>query len=107
MVTIRLARGGSNKRPFYHVNVADKRKPRDGRFIERIGFFNPIAPPDAADRVHIDLERLEYWVRQGARMSNRVNRLAKDYRKARALREDEAETNAQTGTDTTVDEAAA
>ena len=83
MVTIRLARGGSKKRPFYYVNVADRRVSRDGRFIERIGFFNPIAK-GAEEGMRIDLERLDYWVRQGAQMSDRVKKLVKDYRKATA-----------------------
>ena len=81
MVTIRLARGGSKKRPFYHINVADRRRSRDGRFIERIGFFNPIAR-GAEEGVRLDIERLDYWVRQGAQVSERVAKLAKDYRKA-------------------------
>ena len=81
MVVIRLTRGGSKKRPFYHINVADKREARDGRFIERLGFFNPIAR-GAEEGSRIDLERLDYWVRQGAQMSDRVKKLVKDYRKA-------------------------
>lgn len=83
MVTIRLARGGSKKRPFYHIHVADKRVSRDGRFIERVGFFNPGAR-GADEKVRIDLERVDYWVRQGAQVSERVNKLVKDYRKATA-----------------------
>ena len=83
MVTIRLARGGSKKRPFYHLTVADHQRSRDGRFIERIGFFNPIAK-GAEEGIRIDLERLDYWVRQGAQMSDRVAKLAKDYRRANA-----------------------
>ena len=61
MVTIRLARGGSKKRPFYHLTVTDSRKPRNGRFIERVGFFNPIAR-GAEERLRVDLERVDYWV---------------------------------------------
>lgn len=83
MVTIRLARSGSKKRPFYHVHVADSQVCRDGRFIERIGFFNPIAT-GGEEPARIDLERLDFWVRQGAQMSDRVKKLAKDYRKATA-----------------------
>lgn len=83
MVTIRLARGGSKKRPYYHINVADRRVSRDGRFIERIGFFNPIAR-GAEEGTRIDLDRLDYWVRQGAQVSDRVKKLVKDYRKATA-----------------------
>ena len=81
MVTIRLARGGSKKRPFYHIHVADRQVARNGRFIERIGFFNPIAR-GAEVPVRIDLERLDYWTGQGAQMSDRVKKIVKDYRKA-------------------------
>ncbi len=83
MVVIRLTRGGSKKRPFYHINVADKRESRDGRFIERLGFFNPIAR-GAEEGTRIDLERLDHWVRQGAQASDRVKKIVKDYRKASA-----------------------
>ncbi len=83
MVTIRLARGGSKKRPFYHIHVADRQRSRNGRFIERIGFFNPIAR-GAEEGIRIDLERIDYWVGQGARMSDRVSKLVKGYRKATA-----------------------
>ena len=89
MVTIRLARGGSKKRPFYHINVADRRRARGGRFIERIGFFNPIAR-GAEEGIRLDLERLDYWVRQGAQVSGRVAKLVKDYRKATAVLASEA-----------------
>jgi len=81
MVTIRLARAGSKKRPFYHVTVADSRVSRDGRFVERIGFYNPIAK-GAEEGLRLDLERLDYWVRQGAQLSDRVNKLVRRYRKA-------------------------
>ena len=81
MVTIRLARGGSKKRPFYHINVADSRRSRDGRFVERIGFYNPIAR-GAEEGLRIELERFDYWVRQGAQVSDRVAKIVKDYRKA-------------------------
>lgn len=77
MVTIRLARGGSKKRPFYHVTVADSRKFRDGRFIERIGFFNPIAR-GAEVRLSVDQERANYWLGQGAKPSERVEQLLKE-----------------------------
>lgn len=83
MVTIRLARAGSKKRPFYHIHVADKRISRDGRFIERVGFFNPIAR-GAEEKIRLDLERIDYWVRQGAAMSGRVEKLVKDYRRSSA-----------------------
>ena len=74
MVTIRLARGGSKKRPFYHVNVTDSRNSRDGRYIERLGFFNPIARGQE-ERIRIDAERVEYWVSKGAQCSDRVKKL--------------------------------
>lgn len=86
MVTIRLTRGGSKKRPFYHLHVADRRVARDGRFIERIGFFNPIAR-GADEGTRIDLERLDYWTKQGAQMSDRVKKIVKDYRKTIAATE--------------------
>ena len=81
MVTIRLSRGGAKKRPFYQIVVADSRSPRDGRFIERIGFFNPIAQ-GKAERVRIDLDRVNHWVGQGASLSDRVATLVKEAQKA-------------------------
>jgi small subunit ribosomal protein S16 len=81
MVTIRLARTGAKKRPFYHIVVADSRKPRDGRYIERIGFFNPIAT-GGEERLRIDRERVDHWVSQGAQPSDRVSQLLKDHAKA-------------------------
>ncbi len=83
MVTIRLARGGSKKRPFYHVVVTDSRSARDGRFIERVGFFNPIAT-GGEERVRFDVERVEYWVGTGAQLSERVASLLKQAKKAAA-----------------------
>ena len=80
MVTIRLSRGGAKKRPFYQIVVADSRSPRDGRFIERIGFFNPIAQ-GKAERVRIDLDRVNHWVGQGASLSDRVQALVKEAQK--------------------------
>ncbi|BFM06541.1 30S ribosomal protein S16 [Halioxenophilus aromaticivorans] len=77
MVSIRLSRGGSKKRPFYHVTVTDSRNARDGRFIERVGFFNPIARGQE-ERLRIDNDRIEYWVGQGAQVSDRVKKLVKD-----------------------------
>lgn len=77
MVTIRLARGGSKKRPFYHVHVTDSRNSRDGRYIERIGFFNPIARGQE-ERLRIDAERVDYWVSKGAQVSERVTKLLKE-----------------------------
>jgi small subunit ribosomal protein S16 len=74
MVTIRLSRGGSKKRPFYHVNVSDSRTSRDGRFIERVGFFNPSAR-GAEEVLRIDVERVEFWLSKGAQLSDRVAKL--------------------------------
>jgi len=83
MVTIRLARGGSKKRPFYHLTVANSRNARDGRFIERIGFFNPIATGGDV-RLNVDQARADYWLGQGAQPSERVASLLKEAAKARA-----------------------
>jgi small subunit ribosomal protein S16 len=83
MVTIRLSRGGSKKRPFYHVTVTDSRNSRDGRFIERVGFFNPIARGQE-ERLRIDLDRIDAWVQKGAQISPRVARLMKDAATAEA-----------------------
>lgn len=77
MVTIRLSRGGSKKRPFYHLTVADSRKARNSRYIERVGFFNPIAR-GGEERLRVDLERVEYWRDQGAQLSDRVSSLVKE-----------------------------
>ena len=79
MVTIRLSRGGAKKRPFYHIVVTDRRNRRDGRYIERLGFFNPIAA-EADEKLRIDVERIDYWVSQGAKPSPRVASLLKGYR---------------------------
>ena len=83
MVVIRLARGGSKNRPFYHIHVADSRSPRDGRFIERLGFFNPVARGQE-EPSRIDLERVEYWIGKGAQPSERVATLIKEAKKAQA-----------------------
>lgn len=80
MVTIRLARTGAKKHPFYHIVTTDSRNPRDGRYIERLGFFNPIAK-GAEELLRVDLERVDHWVSQGAQMSERVAALVKQYRK--------------------------
>ena len=77
MVTIRLSRAGAKKRPYYHITVTDSRKPRDGRFIERVGFFNPIAQGKDV-RLSIDHERVDYWVGTGATLSERVESLIKE-----------------------------
>ncbi len=73
-VVIRLARAGTKKRPFYHVVVADSRFPRDGRFIERLGYFNPLMPKDNADRLKLDEEKVKAWLAKGAQPSDRVLR---------------------------------
>ncbi|MEQ3695892.1 MAG: 30S ribosomal protein S16 [Pseudomonadales bacterium] len=77
MVTIRLARGGSKKRPFYHITVSDVRNSRDGRFIERVGFFNPVARGQE-ERLRVDSERAEYWLSKGAQPTDRVAKLLKE-----------------------------
>ncbi len=77
MVTIRLARGGAKKRPFYHVVVTDSRSPRDGRYIERVGFFNPVARGQE-ERLRLDQERIDHWIGQGAQTSDRVAKLIKE-----------------------------
>ncbi|WP_394200106.1 30S ribosomal protein S16 [Shewanella waksmanii] len=81
MVTIRLARGGAKKRPFYNIVVADSRKSRDGRFIERVGFFNPLARGQE-ETLRLDLDRVEHWVSHGAATSERVAKLIKDAKAA-------------------------
>ena len=83
MLMIRLSRGGAKKRAFYHFTVADKRKARDGRFIERVGFFNPGARGQE-ERLRVDLERVEYWKGQGAQLSERVTSLLKEAAKETA-----------------------
>ena len=80
MVTIRLSRGGAKKKPFYQVVVTDSRNRRDGRYIERVGFFNPVAQ-GRAERVRLDMNRLDHWVGQGAQMSDRVRSLVKEFKK--------------------------
>lgn len=76
MVTIRLSRGGAKKRPFYHIVVTDSRNRRDGRYIERLGFFNPMAKGQE-ERLRFDKERIDYWVSKGAQKSDRVSQLVK------------------------------
>jgi len=83
MVSIRLARGGSKKRPFYHVVVSDSRTPRDGRYIERVGFYNPQARGQE-QQLRLDDSRIEYWVSKGAQTSERVANLIKGARKVAA-----------------------
>jgi small subunit ribosomal protein S16 len=83
MVVIRLARGGAKKRPFFKLVVADSRRSRDGRFIERIGFYDPVAP-EGRERLRIDGERLAYWKGKGAQLSDTVARLVKQRREPKA-----------------------
>ncbi|MEM0955263.1 MAG: 30S ribosomal protein S16 [Pseudomonadota bacterium] len=84
MVVIRLARGGSKKRPFYHLTVSDSRNARNGRFIERVGFFNPVARGQE-ERLRVDNERVAYWLGQGAQLSERVASLVKQASKEQAV----------------------
>lgn len=76
MVTIRLSRGGARKRPFYNIVVADNRRAPGGRFIERVGFFNPLAG-DREERLRVDRERISHWISHGAQPSQRVRQLLK------------------------------
>ena len=71
---IRLARGGSKKRPFYRIVAADSRMPRDGRFIEKLGTYNPLLPKDSEERVKMNMERVQYWLDQGAQPTDRISR---------------------------------
>jgi len=80
MVSIRLARSGAKKRPYYHLVAADSRRARGGRYIERLGFFNPIAV-EGQEGLRVDLERVDYWVSVGAKLSDRANKLVESYRK--------------------------
>ena len=80
MVSIRLSRGGAKKRPFYHIVVTDRRNRRDGRYIERVGFFNPVAKGQE-EKLRIDVDRVEHWLGHGAQTSERVATLLKGYRK--------------------------
>jgi len=72
---IRLARGGTKKRPFYRIVAADSRMPRDGRFIEKLGTYNPLLPKDSEERVKMNMERVEYWLGQGAQPTDRISRM--------------------------------
>jgi small subunit ribosomal protein S16 len=73
-LVIRMARAGTKKRPVYHIVVADKRAPRDGRFIERLGYFNPLLPKEKTERLKLDLEKVQAWMKKGAQPSDRVSR---------------------------------
>ncbi len=83
MVSIRLSRAGAKKRPFYHLVVTDSRNRRDGRYIERLGFFNPVATGNE-EKLRVDLERVDFWIGRGAQPSDRVASLLKAQRKAAA-----------------------
>jgi small subunit ribosomal protein S16 len=72
---IRLARGGSKKRPFYRIVAADSRMPRDGRFIEKLGTYDPLLPKDSEERVRMNMERIQYWLEQGAQPTDRIARM--------------------------------
>ena len=81
MVVIRLSKGGSKKKPFYHLVAVDKRSPRDGKYLEKIGYFNPLAKGQAV-RLKVSRERINYWVSVGAQLSDRVKSLVKEWDKA-------------------------
>ncbi len=83
MVSIRLSRGGAKKRPFYHIVATDKRNRRDGRYLERLGFFNPRAT-GGEEKLRVDVERVDYWLGEGAQPSDTVEKLLKQYRKQAA-----------------------
>jgi small subunit ribosomal protein S16 len=72
---LRLARGGSKKRPFYRIVAADSRMPRDGRYIEKLGIYNPLLAKDSEERIRMDVERVQYWLSQGAEPTDRVSRM--------------------------------
>ncbi|WP_095588444.1 30S ribosomal protein S16 [Actibacterium ureilyticum] len=74
-IKIRLARGGSKKRPFYRIVAADSRMPRDGRYIEKLGTYNPLLPKDSEERVKMDMERVQYWLGEGAQPTDRISRM--------------------------------
>jgi small subunit ribosomal protein S16 len=92
-LSIRLARGGAKKRPIYRIVVADSRSPRDGRFIEKLGTYNPLLPKDSAERVTLDTERARHWLDQGAQPTDRVAR----FLDAAGLRTRTARTNPKKG----------
>lgn len=78
MVVIRLARGGAHKRPYFHLVATDSRSRRDGNFIERVGFFNPVAAANE-EKLRVSMDRIEYWRSHGAQLSPRVERLVKEF----------------------------
>ncbi|OED40618.1 30S ribosomal protein S16 [Chromatiales bacterium (ex Bugula neritina AB1)] len=82
MVTVRLSRGGAKKKPFYQIVVTDSRNRRDGRYIERLGFYNPMTRNEHEESLRIDLDRIDYWLGTGAQLSDRVAKLVKTKRDA-------------------------
>ncbi|MBI6629300.1 30S ribosomal protein S16 [Pontibaca salina] len=88
---IRLARAGSKKRPFYRIVASDSRMPRDGRFLEKLGTYNPLLPKDSEERVKMDAERIQYWLDQGAQPTDRIAR----FLEAAGLREKAVRNNPQ------------
>ena len=90
MVIVRLARGGSKKRPFFNIHVCDSRTRRDGRFIERLGYYTPVAAGQAT-RLVVDLERLAFWQSNGAQLSDTVARLVKEFKAQHAAEAPAAE----------------
>ncbi|AXI45025.1 30S ribosomal protein S16 [Sulfitobacter sp. SK012] len=91
---IRLARGGSKKRPFYRIVAADSRMPRDGRFIEKLGTYSPLLAKDSEDRVKMNVERVQYWLDQGAQPTDRISRMLE----AAGIKEKTERSNPKKGT---------
>ena len=91
---IRLARGGSKKRPFYRIVAADSRMPRDGRLIEKLGTYNPLLPKDSEERVQMNMERVQYWLGEGAQPTDRIARMLE----AAGVREKAERNNPKKGT---------
>ncbi|HMQ40208.1 MAG TPA: 30S ribosomal protein S16 [Paracoccus sp. (in: a-proteobacteria)] len=109
---IRLARGGSKKRPHYAIVATDSRMPRDGRFIEKLGVYNPLLPKDSEERVKMDMERVQYWLGQGAQPTDRIARFleaagAKDKTERKNLKKAEPGKKAQERAKSRADKAAA
>jgi small subunit ribosomal protein S16 len=84
MVTIRLSRGGAKKKPFYQIVVTDSRNRRDGRYLERLGFYNPMVQNETEESLRIDMDRVDYWVGTGAQLSERVAKLVKTHKEKAA-----------------------
>ena len=80
MLKIRMSRGGAKRRPFYKIVIADSRRPRDGKFIEKVGYFNPLLPKDKKERLSFDVKRIKYWLDKGAKPSFRIASDAKSKR---------------------------